>query len=72
MEEIVNFAEKLGLMVSKEATELLAANKNWKKILEELASEGQLFIEPKILDKKLLRTKMANSIKEEKVHNLIF
>jgi len=68
VEEIIKFASEHGLMVSKEAMNLLNANKNWKKILEELASEGQLFIEPKNLEQKLARTKMSTSIKEKTIN----
>ena len=59
MEEIIKFAEENGLIVSKESIDLLSKNKNWQKILKELSDEGQMFIEPKILESKLARTKIS-------------
>ena len=38
--EILNYAEQSSLILSKNAVALLALNTNWKKILEELAGEG--------------------------------
>ncbi|MDD3083800.1 MAG: hypothetical protein PHP82_02145 [Candidatus ainarchaeum sp.] len=59
MEEIIRFAESKGLFISKQSVELLSKNDNWKKILEELFEEGQFMIEPKILERKLARTKIS-------------
>ena len=52
MEEIITFAEKEGLVVSKEAVKILE-NKNWKRVLKEMAKEGTFIVDEKQLEKKL-------------------
>ena len=61
MEEILKYAEQKNLIVSKEAISLLQKQDNWTSILDELEKDGQLFVEPHILEKKLTRTKMSHA-----------
>jgi len=72
LEEIISFAEKNGLVVSKECLDLLANNKDWEKILLELADEGFFFIEPFLLEKKLLRTKISQAKPEIEIRKTSF
>ncbi|MFA6268376.1 MAG: metallophosphoesterase, partial [archaeon] len=71
-QEILSFSEQSGLMLSKDSIDLLAQNLHWKKILEELASEGQFFVEPAILEKKLARTKLSQVVTEVEVRKTSF
>jgi DNA polymerase II small subunit len=70
--EILSFAENTGLMLSKDSVALLSKDENWKKILEELSSEGQFFVEPAMLEKKLCRTKLCNVVEEVEVRKASF
>ncbi len=72
MKEIVNFAEEKGLIISREAINLLAKNENWKKILEELSEEGHMIVEPLILEKKLARTKISQTRVEVEIRKTSF
>ena len=70
--DIIAFAEKLGLMLSKDSMDLLALNADWGKILEELANEGSFFVDPAVLEKKLLRTKLSQTVPEVEVRKPSF
>ncbi len=70
--DIITFAENAGLILSNESIDLLIQNENWKKILDELASEGVFFIEPNLLEKKLARTKISQVVTEVEVRKASF
>jgi DNA polymerase II small subunit len=70
--EIITFAERGGLILSKESIDLLALQNNWKEILDELSSEGIFFVEPNVLEKKLSRTKISQVITEVEVRKPSF
>lgn len=70
--EIMTFAETRALMLSKDSIDLLAKNESWKKILQELADEGQFFVDPAALEKKLSRTKLASVIESVEVRKVSF
>jgi DNA polymerase II small subunit len=72
LKDILDFAESKGLIVSKEAIELLQKNENWKKILTELSNENKMFIEPKVLEEKLARTKISAAKKEVEIRKTRF
>jgi DNA polymerase II small subunit len=61
VEDILEYAEKKKLIVSKGSISLLKNHKDWKKVLDKLAEEGQLFVEPALLEKKIARTKMSQT-----------
>ncbi len=71
-QEIISFAESVGLILSNEAVELLAQSENWKKILEEFSVEGVFFIEPNVLEKKLARTKLSQVAPDVEVRKASF
>jgi DNA polymerase II small subunit len=63
VQEIVDFAEQKGLVLSKDSIELLSKKEDWKNILEEISIEGALVVDTKLLEKKLNRTKMTSTVK---------
>jgi DNA polymerase II small subunit len=65
LKEIMDYAEKTNTMISKDALPLLASVENWKKIMEEISAEGSFMINESILEKKLMRTKMASAIPDD-------
>ncbi len=72
MKEILEYAEEKGLMVSKDSCELLSKNDDWKRILDELAEEGALFIDNNLLEKKLSRTKLTRTVKTVEIRKTRF
>ncbi len=70
--EIIDFAQTKGLFVSKDSVELLSKSTDWKKILLELIEENQFMIEPKILEKKIARTKMSQLTQEVEIRKTNF
>ena len=67
LQEIFDFIEAKGMVASKEAAQLLATRENWREILEELALEGNFFLEQGTLEKKLARTKMSQAVEKVEV-----
>ena len=72
VQSILNCAEKLGLILDKDSTQLLEKNDNWEDILTQLAKEGNFIINPNILEKKLNRTKMASIVETVEVRKASF
>ncbi|MFA6065029.1 MAG: metallophosphoesterase [archaeon] len=70
--DILKYAEVSGLMLSKDAVALLAQNNTWKQILDELVAEGNFFVEPIVLEKKLARTKLSQVADEVEVRKVSF
>ncbi|MCX6804278.1 MAG: metallophosphoesterase [Candidatus Diapherotrites archaeon] len=70
--EVLSFAENIGLMLSKSAVYLLVKNDCWKEILKELFNEGVFFVDPNVLEKKLSRTKLAQVTQEVEVRKASF
>ncbi len=65
VQEILNYSDSIGLIVPKESVELLSKNERWKEILDELAQEGNFFVDINILEKKLSRTKLSQVVPEK-------
>ena len=65
--DVLNFAERLGVVLNKDSTQLLLNNSDWKNILEELANEGNFFITTDILEKKINITKLSSVVTEVEV-----
>ncbi len=72
MQDILLYAEKKGLVLSKESINLLVENNDWEKILDELVNEGLVFIEPKNIELKLSRTKLDQVKKEVEIKHTRF
>lgn len=70
--EIISAADSLGLMLSKDSIDLLSQHSDWKSVLNEFASEGTLFIDPAALEKKLVRTKLSQTVTEVEVRKASF
>lgn len=64
MEEILNYADKKGIVLSKDSASLLKETIDWQKIIDELVLQQKFFVEPKDIESKLKRTKL-NSLKKE-------
>lgn len=65
VQEILNSADSLGLIIPKESVELLSKNERWKEILQELVNEGTFFVDTGVLEKKLDRTKLSQVLDEK-------
>jgi len=72
IKDVLNFAERLGVILNKDSSQLLLKNSDWKIILEELSSEGNFIITPALLEKKICRTKLSCIIKEVEVKRASF
>jgi len=72
MQDILSYAEKKGIIVSKESAALLQNNPDWQKVLDELANEGQFVISPALLEKKLTHTKLDSTVAEVEVKKSTF
>jgi DNA polymerase II small subunit len=70
--EIVQFAQVNGLILSKDAISLLLDKKNWKDILSEISYEGALVVDTKLLEKKINRTKLTGTIKTVEIKSTRF
>jgi DNA polymerase II small subunit len=69
MEDIINFAQDKGIIISKDSIKVLSKQENWKKIIEELIKEGHFVLEEKMLEKKLVRTKFSQTKEIEIKHS---
>jgi DNA polymerase II small subunit len=58
--EILEYANKKNIMLSKDSIGLLKEKKDWKEIIDYFLEKGYLFIEPKLLEKKISRTKFSD------------
>jgi len=72
MKELLNYAEKNGIVLSKDSVNLLKDNPEWKNIIDELSSEGLMFVETKDIESKLNRTKLAQVKKEVEITHTRF
>lgn len=70
--DILSFAQKVGLILSKESVPLLIQNPEWESILSELAAEGTFFIDPAVLEKKLARTKLSQVMPDVEIRKASF
>ena len=71
IKDVLNFAERLGVILNKDSSQLLLKNSDWKIILEELSSEGNFIITPALLEKKICRTKLSCIVKRLRLRGLL-
>ncbi|MEK6958642.1 MAG: metallophosphoesterase [archaeon] len=72
MQDILTYAEKKGIIISKESAELLSKKEDWQKIIDELIAEGHFVVELSILEKKLTHTKLDSASVEIEVKKASF
>jgi DNA polymerase II small subunit len=72
MQELADYSQEKGLILSKDSFDLLAVNENWKKILDDLIIDGHFIIEKNLIEKKLQRSKLDSVVKEVEIKKTNF
>lgn len=72
MKEVLTYAEKKGLMLSKDSITLLENVEDFKEIIDYLSEKELMFVEPKDFEEKLNRTKMTSVKKEVEIKHTRF
>ena len=71
-QEIANFADEKGVIISKDALELLLTKTDWKEIIEELSKSDNPIINKDVLQKKMLKTKFSGVMPEVEIRKTRF
>lgn len=72
MENILLYAEKKGIVLSKYSASLLKDSDNWQKIIDDLALEENVFVKPSDIENKISRTKLSKVSKKIEVKQTKF
>ena len=71
-QEIANFADEKGVIISKDALELLLTKTDWKETIEELSQTDNPIINKDTLLKKMLKTKFSGVMPEVEIRKTRF